>query len=133
MTSRRATPASAICTACLPASQRKIDRSFVRDPPGSADAQAIVAAVVRLSHAQGLKVVAEGVETVAQARILARLQCDELQGALFAKPMPEPELLAWLGQHGSTVSASEQVGQASHVAADEVALFEWSDLELART
>jgi len=116
----------------LPASQLKIDRSFVRDLASSPDAQAIVEAVVRLSHALGLKVVAEGVETAVQARILARLQCDELQGFLFAKPMPEPELLAWLVQHGTTVPASEQIGQASHVAADEVPLFEWSDLELAR-
>lgn len=47
----------------LPARQLKIDRSFVRDLETSADARAVVDAVIRLSHALGLRVVAEGVET----------------------------------------------------------------------
>ena len=84
----------------LPARQLKIDRSFVKDLASSPDAQAIVEAVVRLSHALGLKVVAEGVETQDQADILAELQCDELQGFLFGRPMPEHELLGWLVQRG---------------------------------
>ena len=80
----------------LPARQLKIDRCFVRDlDSGCADAQAIVQAVVRLAHALGLKVVAEGVETESQAQALRDLECDELQGFLFARPMPEYELLAW--------------------------------------
>ncbi|WP_347337651.1 EAL domain-containing protein, partial [Pseudomonas nitroreducens] len=77
----------------LPARQLKIDRSFVRDLDSSPDAQAIVEAVVHLAHALGLKVVAEGVETPEQAAILTRLQCDELQGYLYARPMPERDLL----------------------------------------
>jgi diguanylate cyclase (GGDEF)-like protein len=84
----------------LPARQLKIDRSFVRDLDSSLDAQAIVEAVVRLAHALGLKVVAEGVETQDQADILARLHCDELQGFLFARPMAEHTLLKWLKQRG---------------------------------
>ena len=82
----------------LPARQLKIDRSFVRDLDSSLDAQAIVEAVVRLAHALGLKVVAEGVETQDQADILADLQCDELQGYLFARPMSEHTLRGWLRQ-----------------------------------
>ena len=82
----------------LPAKQLKIDRAFVRDLDTSQDAQAIVEAVVRLSHALGLKVVAEGVETQPQADILIRFACDELQGFLFAKPMPAAALLTWLSQ-----------------------------------
>jgi EAL domain-containing protein (putative c-di-GMP-specific phosphodiesterase class I) len=81
----------------LPAKQLKVDRCFVKDLDGlvSHDALAIVEAVVRLAHALGLKVVAEGVETMAQAQVLRDLKCDELQGFLYAKPMPEYELLAW--------------------------------------
>ena len=85
----------------LPARQLKIDSSFVRDLGSSLDAQAIVEAVVRLAHALGLKVVAEGVETQDQADILAQLHCDELQGFLFARPMAEHTLMKWLGQRGT--------------------------------
>jgi diguanylate cyclase (GGDEF)-like protein len=79
----------------LPAQQLKIDRSFVADIDQSADALAVVDAVVRLAHALGLKVVAEGVETERQRDILLTLQCDELQGFLFAKPMSARALTLW--------------------------------------
>ncbi len=79
----------------LPARQLKIDRSFVNDLATSADARAVVDAVVRLAHALGLKVVAEGVETCEQRDILIGLGCDELQGFFFARPMPAATLLAW--------------------------------------
>jgi diguanylate cyclase (GGDEF)-like protein len=73
----------------------KIDRSFVQDLESSADARAIVEAVIRLAHALGLKVVAEGVETVAQQDVLTRLQCDDLQGYLFARPMAAAHVAEW--------------------------------------
>ncbi len=79
----------------LPARQLKIDRSFVRDLEEQEDARAVVDAVVRLAHALGLRVVAEGVETKGQRDILAAMHCDELQGFYFARPMPADTLLAW--------------------------------------
>jgi EAL domain-containing protein (putative c-di-GMP-specific phosphodiesterase class I) len=79
----------------LPAQQLKIDRSFVSDLEHSANARAVVAAVVGLAHALGLRVVAEGVETAGQCDILLAMDCDELQGFLFARPMPPAALLAW--------------------------------------
>ena len=79
----------------LPAEELKIDRSFVMDLEHSADARAVVDAVVRLAHALGLKVVAEGVENQRQQKILVDLGCDELQGYLFAKPMSARALLLW--------------------------------------
>lgn len=79
----------------LPATQLKIDRSFVQDVDKEEDAKAIVRAVIKLAHALGLTVVAEGVETEAQQGILMRLGCDELQGFLFAKPMPAKNLFLW--------------------------------------
>ena len=79
----------------LPASQLKIDRSFVQDVDKEEDARAIVRAVIKLAHALGLEVVAEGVETDAQQGMLMRLGCDEMQGFLFAKPMPARNLRLW--------------------------------------
>ena len=83
----------------LPAQQLKIDHSFVSDLEHSANARAVVAAVVGLAHALGLRVVAEGVETVLQRDILLAMDCDELQGFLFARPLPPAALLAWA--HGA--------------------------------
>ncbi|MEP7057986.1 MAG: EAL domain-containing protein [Caldimonas sp.] len=80
----------------LAARQLKIDRSFVGDIEVSSDARAIVSAVVHLAHALGLRVVAEGVETAGQRDILLGMGCDELQGFLFARPMPAEALLAWV-------------------------------------
>ena len=85
----------------LPAKQLKIDRSFVNDLESSSDARAIVDAVIRLAHALGLLVVAEGVETAGQRDALLQLDCDELQGFFFAAPMPAAKLLAWAGSRES--------------------------------
>jgi diguanylate cyclase (GGDEF)-like protein len=71
----------------------KIDRSFVSDVATTADARAIVDAVVRLARALGLRVVAEGVETHAQRDVLVELGCDELQGHYFARPMSPQALM----------------------------------------
>ncbi len=78
----------------LPAAELKIDASFVQDLETSADARSIVDAVVRLAHALNLKVVAEGVETERQRDLLVKMNCDELQGFLFAKPMAAKALTA---------------------------------------
>ncbi|WP_343592954.1 EAL domain-containing protein [Paracidovorax wautersii] len=83
----------------LPARQLKIDQTFVRDLEEQDDARAVVHAVVRLAHALGLKVVAEGVETEGQRDILLGMQCDELQGYFFARPMPANALRAWARGH----------------------------------
>ena len=79
----------------LPAHELKIDGSFVQDLETSSDARAIVDAVVKLAQALGRKVVAEGVETEEQQRILRSLGCHELQGYLFAKPMSAKALALW--------------------------------------
>ena len=79
----------------LQAGELKIDRSFVHDLESSADARAIVQAVVQLAHALGLSVVAEGVETEGQRAVLQHLRCDELQGFLFARPMTAQTMAEW--------------------------------------
>ncbi|HSU21645.1 EAL domain-containing protein (plasmid) [Comamonadaceae bacterium OTU4NAUVB1] len=79
----------------LPISQVKIDRSFVRDLETSADARVIVKAIVNLAHALNLGVVAEGVETAAQRDVLTAMDCDELQGYFYGRPMAPAALAQW--------------------------------------
>jgi len=79
----------------LPAEELKIDRTFIQDLEHSADARAVVDAVIKLAHALGLKVVAEGVENQRQQQVLTKMGCDELQGFLFAKPMSARALMLW--------------------------------------
>lgn len=75
----------------FPLDRLKIDSSFVCDIHNDPNDSAIVSAAVSLAHNLGLPVVAEGVETAAQAQHLARLGCDELQGYHFNRPMPANE------------------------------------------
>ena len=86
----------------LPAEELKNDRSFVQDVETSADARAIVEAVVRMAQVLGLKVVAEGVETERQRDLLVQLGCDQLQGYLFARPMSARALTLWAMGDGSS-------------------------------
>jgi diguanylate cyclase len=91
----------------LPAKQLKIDRSFIGDLGQSGDAMAVVDAVIRLAHALGLRVVAEGVETDRQCEILTTLGCDEFQGYLFARPMDAERIALWALGEASTRLALE--------------------------
>jgi diguanylate cyclase len=85
----------------LPASELKIDRSFVLDLETSEEARKIAEAVVGLAQALNMKVVAEGVETDAQYQILRRMGCEHVQGFLFAKPMSAKALALWaMGSDG---------------------------------
>jgi diguanylate cyclase (GGDEF)-like protein/PAS domain S-box-containing protein len=81
----------------LPFDTLKIDRSLV--PDFTTDAyDPVVAAVVGLGHAMGLAVVAEGVETLAQAEGLRLLGCPLAQGHLYGRPMPPEQLARWARQ-----------------------------------
>ncbi len=80
----------------FPIDKLKIDQSFVRDVVDDPADLAITRAIAGLGHTLGLRVVAEGVETEAEAALLREAGCDELQGYLFARPMPAAELQAWM-------------------------------------
>jgi diguanylate cyclase (GGDEF)-like protein len=76
----------------------KIDRSFVKDTPDDPEDSAISTAVIALGHSLGLQVVAEGVETEAQADFLRSRACDELQGYLLSRPLAPKAFETWMAQ-----------------------------------
>lgn len=77
----------------LPLYELKIDRSFVNDIPDSPKATAIVQSILDMARHLELNVVAEGVETRAQANFLTSHACDAMQGFLFARPTPVKDFL----------------------------------------
>jgi diguanylate cyclase (GGDEF)-like protein/PAS domain S-box-containing protein len=72
----------------LPVDTLKIDRSFIVDMATGSQGLALVSTIIGLAHALKLDVVAEGVETDEQSRLLRVLNCDEMQGFLFSRPVP---------------------------------------------
>jgi diguanylate cyclase (GGDEF)-like protein/PAS domain S-box-containing protein len=78
----------------FPIEALKIDRSFVATMVESAQAQAIVRSILGLAHNLRLAVVAEGVETEQQARLLRVLGCEQAQGFYFSPPLDAPQLEA---------------------------------------
>ncbi|MFM1892637.1 MAG: hypothetical protein RLZ44_1714 [Pseudomonadota bacterium] len=80
----------------LPVDEIKIDRGFVAGLTDGGGNRAIVRATIDLGHDLGLRVVAEGVESEAQARLLAEMGCDVLQGHLLGPTLPLAQLLTGL-------------------------------------
>lgn len=72
----------------LPVDTLKIDRSFITGMTDGPQGLALVSAIINLAHSLKLNVVAEGVETEQQQRLLRLLACDEMQGFLYSKPVP---------------------------------------------
>jgi PAS domain S-box-containing protein len=82
----------------LPISELKVDRSFVRDLGITPQSSAVVTAIIALARSLGLRVVAEGVETLRQMEVLHLLGCGLMQGFLFCKAVPPDDLQRWLEQ-----------------------------------
>jgi diguanylate cyclase (GGDEF)-like protein/PAS domain S-box-containing protein len=76
----------------LPIDALKIDRSFIIGMATDPQETTIVTTIISLAHAMDLKVIAEGVETNEQARLLRLLKCDQIQGYLVSRPGPAPEI-----------------------------------------
>jgi diguanylate cyclase (GGDEF)-like protein/PAS domain S-box-containing protein len=81
----------------LPVGELKIDRSFVAAMFDDSSAMTLVSTIISLAHALKLEVVAEGVETEEQAKILRLLRCDQMQGYLISKPMSFDDMTGYLG------------------------------------
>ncbi|TXR51876.1 putative bifunctional diguanylate cyclase/phosphodiesterase [Reinekea thalattae] len=71
----------------FPIDKLKIDRSFITNMANGERDIAIVAAMINVAHRLGIGVIAEGVETLEQRDILLSMECDQIQGFLFGKPM----------------------------------------------
>ncbi len=93
----------------FPVNTLKVDRSFIKDIPDATDDVAITHAVIAMGRSLRLNVVAEGVETAAQAEFLRNNGCDLMQGYLISKPIPAAEMDCFLQINGliaSTVPVS---------------------------
>lgn len=79
----------------FPLDQLKMDQSFVRDLPADQNAAAIAQAIVSMGRSLGMRVIAEGVETQAQADYLMSIGCEYAQGYLYSRPLPASECETW--------------------------------------
>ncbi|EJL94332.1 diguanylate cyclase (GGDEF) domain-containing protein [Herbaspirillum sp. CF444] len=96
----------------LPVDELKIDKSFVMNMEHDADDAKIVKSTIDLGHNLGLRVVAEGLETLAVWNLLKQMGCDQAQGYYMSKPMPGDRFAEWLEQW----KAPEMPGQSENVA-----------------
>jgi diguanylate cyclase (GGDEF)-like protein/PAS domain S-box-containing protein len=80
----------------LPVQTLKIDRSFIITMLKDANTMTLVSTVISLAHSLGLIVVAEGVESEDQAKVLLKLKCNQIQGYLISRPVPKETLLVLL-------------------------------------
>ena len=86
----------------LPVDRIKLDRSFVERVPDDRLSCTVALAVVNLAHTLELGIVAEGVETEAQARFLDSTRCEAQQGFYFSRPMDAESMTRWLLEHGAS-------------------------------
>lgn len=88
----------------LPLTALKIDRSFVLGMIDNAQDAIIVRSTIGLAHNLGLAVIAEGVENAQTADALREMGCDQAQGYYYSRPLPLPDLLAWLDRQLADVA-----------------------------
>lgn len=91
----------------LPLHSLKVDQSFVRGLPEDRESLAIVRAIIALARNLGFSVTAEGIETLAQARLLCDLECERLQGFHIGEPVVAAAIPALLGRFWSLDEATE--------------------------
>ena len=109
----------------IPVQQLKIDRSFVHEVETSAYHRALVQAALQVAQALQLEVVAEGVETDSQARLLAELGCSRAQGYLYARPLEAAAMTGYLAdtaQRAPGRPPSTELGAAAHTRAHMVVI-----------
>ncbi|MFG6667206.1 putative bifunctional diguanylate cyclase/phosphodiesterase [Halomonas sp. HNIBRBA4712] len=90
----------------LPFSTLKIDRAFVMDLEDMEVDRHLALAITRLAHGVGCDVVAEGIETKAQADYLRSIGCEAAQGYYYARPLPAEEFQTWCEQHSARLSST---------------------------
>jgi EAL domain-containing protein (putative c-di-GMP-specific phosphodiesterase class I) len=80
----------------IPATELKIDRSFIEGMIGDDSSRIMVQKTIEMGHELGMQVVAEGVETQEQLDLLRTSGCDSVQGYLYTRPIPAREMVSWL-------------------------------------
>jgi len=90
----------------MPLDRVKLDPSLIADIESCEKARVIVQAVIQLIKGVDCEIVAEAVETVAQADMLRAMGCDTVQGFVFARPMFEADYLAWMAGTGQKEAKS---------------------------
>lgn len=88
----------------FPVQALKIDRAFVQDIDEAGEQVKLAPAIIALAHSMGMHVIAEGIETQAQADFLSMHECDQFQGYLYARPMPAEEFSKLIPSSDSTLS-----------------------------
>jgi len=88
----------------IPATELKIDKSFVQEMSGSDGDRIMVQKTIEMGHELGMHVIAEGVETPAQLEFLRRSGCDDVQGYLFSRPLPPEQMVHWLENYRATLT-----------------------------
>ena len=84
----------------LPIDTLKIDKSFIDTVIDDESTQVIAESIVSMVKKLGYETVAEGVETKEQFEYLKKIECDNIQGFLLGKPMPEEELVSLMEHNG---------------------------------
>jgi diguanylate cyclase (GGDEF)-like protein/PAS domain S-box-containing protein len=85
----------------FPVDTLKIDQSFIRNLPGNNDDAQITRTIISMAHNLGLGVIAEGVETKEQLEFLQQVQCEEVQGYYFSRPIPDNDLVKLINKDRS--------------------------------
>jgi EAL domain-containing protein (putative c-di-GMP-specific phosphodiesterase class I) len=99
----------------IPATELKIDKSFVQEMVRSQRSRIMVRKTIEMGHELGMQVVAEGVETGEQLEHLRLNGCDSAQGYLFCRPIPAEKMVAWLKAYQSHLAhSSSQRGELFH-------------------
>jgi len=106
----------------LPLDALKIDRSFIARLGQEDDSRTIVESVISMAHVLGVATVAEGVETEMQRRILTELNCDSLQGYLFARPLPGAEAARLMVYTGASLATHHIAGRTAEVGGPSVTI-----------
>ena len=95
----------------FPVSRIKLDRSFIGKITDNGNNATIVSSLIAMAHKLALRVIAEGVETEAQAAFLLKESCEEAQGFLYSKPLPAEEFERYLQSRRLDVLARDQNGE----------------------
>ena len=106
----------------LPVQTLKIDRSFIQDILVDANDEAIAVAIIQLGKSLNLSVVAEGVESAAQADFLLRHGCSQAQGYLYSRPVAPGDILSrWGRKQGQGQGREHDASQGESGSTEECA------------